>query len=94
MDGGSPINLIATRFVKCLYLPRVKFQNPISITGYNRGPVEVLNTIIKVPLKLGQYQGSALCYESILNSCDILLGKPWQKDNKVVIDDEFNTVLI
>ena len=86
VDGGSIDNLVAKEMVQKLGLKRTRHPYPYRI-GWLQGEngLEVREQCL-VDLQIGQYKDQVLCDIVDMNSCHLLLGRPWQYDCRAVHD--------
>ena len=86
VDGGSTNNLVAEEMVQKLGLRRMRHPCPYRI-GWLQGEhgLEVREQCL-VDLQIGQYKDQVLCDIVDMNSCHLLLGRPWQYDCRAVHD--------
>ncbi|OMO59556.1 Retrotransposon gag protein [Corchorus capsularis] len=90
IDGGSCTDIASVYLVKELQLPTTKHPKPYSLGWFNdRGEIKV-NKQVLVSLSLGRYKEDVLCNVLPIQACHVLLGRPWQFDNKVQHDGETN----
>ena len=77
IDGGSTDNLVAEEMVQKLGLKRVRHPCPYRI-GWLQGEnaLEVREKCL-VDFQIGQYKDQFLCGIVDMNSCHVLLGRPW-----------------
>ena len=86
VDGGSTDNLVAGEMVQKLGLKGIRHPYPYRIgwLQYDHA-VEVWEQWL-VDFHIGKYKDQLLCDIVDMNSCHVLLGRPWQYDCKVVHD--------
>ncbi|OMO51714.1 reverse transcriptase [Corchorus capsularis] len=90
IDGGSCTNIASVYLVKELSLPTTKHPKPNSLGWFNDREEIKVNKQVLVSLSLGRYNDEVLCDVLPMQACHVLLGRPWQYDNKVHHDGETN----
>ncbi|OMO50325.1 reverse transcriptase [Corchorus capsularis] len=90
IDGGSCTNIASVYLVKELSLPTTKHPKPYSLGWFNDREEIKVNKQVLVSLSLGKYNDEVLCDVLPMQACHVLLGRPWQYDNKVPHDGETN----
>ncbi|OMP02325.1 hypothetical protein CCACVL1_02831 [Corchorus capsularis] len=90
IDGESCTNIVSDYLVKELQLPTSKHPKPYSLGWFNDGEEIRVNKQVLVSLSLGRYKEDILCDVLPMRACHVLLGKPWQYENKVKHDKETN----
>ncbi|OMO90667.1 Retrotransposon gag protein [Corchorus capsularis] len=90
IDGGSCTNIASMYLVKELALPTTKHPKPYSLGWFNDREEIKVNKQVLVSLSLGRYDDKVLCDVLPMQACHVLLGRPWQYDNKVHHDGETN----
>ncbi|OMO89160.1 reverse transcriptase [Corchorus capsularis] len=90
IDGGSCTNMASVYLVKEMQLPTTKHPKPYSLGWINDKEEIRVNKQVLVSLCLGRYKGDVLCDILPMQACHVLLGRPWQYDNKVQHDGETN----
>ncbi|OMO99181.1 reverse transcriptase [Corchorus capsularis] len=90
IDGGSCTNIVSVYLVKELALSTTKHPKPYSLGWFNDREEIKVNKKVLVSLSLGRYNGEVLCDVLLMQACHVLLGRPWQYDNKVHHDGETN----
>ncbi|KAJ9546565.1 hypothetical protein OSB04_019108 [Centaurea solstitialis] len=94
MDNGSCENLVSQKLVDYLKLPTEPIDTPYSLGWIKRGPQVRVTQTCKVPISIGKhYKEDVVCDVLEMNSCHILLGRPWQYDNDVTYKGRNNTML-
>ena len=86
VDGGKIDNLVAKEMVQKLGLKRMRHPYPYQI-GWLEGEhaLEVKDQCL-VDFQIGQYKDQVLCDIVDMNSCHVLLGRPWQYDCRAMHD--------
>ncbi|OMO49806.1 hypothetical protein CCACVL1_30798 [Corchorus capsularis] len=90
IDGESFTNIVSDYLVKELQLPTSRHPKPYSLGWLNDREEIRVNKQVLVTLSLGRYKEDVLCDVLPMRACHVLLGKPWQYDNKVKHDGETN----
>ncbi|KAJ9567936.1 hypothetical protein OSB04_003902 [Centaurea solstitialis] len=94
VDNGSCENLVSQKLVDYLKLPTEPIDTPYSLGWIKRGPQVRVTQTCKVPISIGKhYKEDVVCDVLEMNSCHILLGRPWQYDNDVTYKGRDNTML-
>ena len=84
--GGSIDNLVVEEMIQKLGLKRVRHPCSYKISWLqDEHALEVKEQCI-VNFQIGQYKDQVLCDIKDMNSCHVLLGRPWQYDCRVVHD--------
>ncbi|CAL1407602.1 unnamed protein product [Linum trigynum] len=86
IDGGSCANLISTYAVEKLELKTQKHPKPYHLTWLNEHGDLKVNKQVQIEFSLGNYSDSVLCDVVPMQNADILLGRPWQFDRRVIHD--------
>ncbi|OMO89725.1 hypothetical protein CCACVL1_07669 [Corchorus capsularis] len=90
IDRGSCTNIASVYLLKELSLPTTKHPKPYSLRWFNDREEIKVNKQVLVSLSLGRYNDEVLCNVLPMQACHVLLGQPWQFDNKVHHDGETN----
>ncbi|OMO61349.1 hypothetical protein CCACVL1_23592 [Corchorus capsularis] len=90
IDEKSCKNIVSDYLVKELALPTTKHPKPYSLGCFNDREEFSVDKQVLVTLSLGKYKGDVLCDVLPMQACHVLLGRPWQFDNKVHHDGETN----
>eukprot|EP00253_Pinus_taeda_P030181 PITA_30181 len=90
IDSGSTDNLVATKMVEKLGLKRLKHPNPYKVSWLQKGHQLLVGEQCEVEVHIGKYRGKVICDIMPMGVCQILLGRPWQHDQKVVHDEKTN----
>ncbi|KAJ9557359.1 hypothetical protein OSB04_011973 [Centaurea solstitialis] len=94
VDNDSCENLVSQKLVDYLKLPTEPIDTPYSLGWIKRGPQVRVTQTCKVPISIGKhYKEDVVCDVLEMNSCHILLGRPWQYDNDVTYKGRDNTML-
>ena len=92
VDGGSCANVASTTLVEKLQLKTEPHPHPYSIQWLNQGKGLQVSTRCLVALSIGKsYRDDVWCDILPMDSCHILLGRPWLYDRKVMHDGYQNT---
>ncbi|KAK1608433.1 hypothetical protein QYE76_032106 [Lolium multiflorum] len=90
IDGGSCHNLASTEMCEKLNLTLRKHPHPYHVQWLSdKGNVKIQHTVT-VNLKIGPYEDTVECDVVPMTVCHMLLGRPWQYDNKVIHDGHSN----
>lgn len=86
--GCNTSALIESRYVERHALDRISIE-PRSVHAYDERPPEVVSAIAKFELDVGGHKSVVYAYEvSEMRDQNIILGLPWLKKHKVVIEPE------
>ncbi|KAK1617486.1 hypothetical protein QYE76_023003 [Lolium multiflorum] len=90
IDGGSCHNLASTEMCEKLNLTLRKHPHPYNVQWLSdKGNVKIQHTIT-VNFKIGPYEDTVECDMVPMTVCHMLLGRPWQYENKVIHDGHSN----
>ncbi|KAK1608413.1 hypothetical protein QYE76_032086 [Lolium multiflorum] len=90
IDGGSCHNLASTEMCEKLNLTLRKHPHPYHVQWLSdKGNVKIQHTVT-VNFKIGPYEDTVECDVVPMTVCHMLLGRPWQYDNKVIHDGHSN----
>ncbi|XP_042466500.1 uncharacterized protein LOC122049106, partial [Zingiber officinale] len=82
IDGGSCTNVASTDLVEKLSLPTRKHSRPYRLQWLNDcGEIKVTKQVL-VAISIGKYEDELLCDVVPMHACHLLLGRPWQFDQK------------
>lgn len=90
IDNGSTNNLVATEMVEKLGLKRQKHPNPYKVSWLQKGHQLLVDEQCEVEFHIDRYKDKVICDIMPMDVCHILLGRPWQYDQKVVHDGKTN----
>ncbi|KAJ9542366.1 hypothetical protein OSB04_028872 [Centaurea solstitialis] len=94
MDNGSCENLVSQKLVDYLKLPTEPLDTPYSLGWVKQGPQLKISRTCKVPISIGKhYKEDVLCDVLDMNTCHVLLGRPWQYDNDVTYKGRDNVMI-
>jgi hypothetical protein len=83
IDGGSCNNLVSIEMVDKLCLTTTRHPHPNYIQWFNDcGKLKVTRRV-RVHFTLGSYHDYVDCDVVPMQTCSVLLGRPWQYDNSV-----------
>ena len=86
VDGGSCTNCVSTDFVEKLDLPTSRHVEPYRLQWLDdRGEIKVTRQC-RVLLNFGLFSDEILCDVVPMLACNVLLGRPWEFDRRVVKD--------
>nr|GEY20837.1 transposon Ty3-I Gag-Pol polyprotein [Tanacetum cinerariifolium] len=81
IDGGSCENLVSKALVKAFKLPTEPHSSPYQIGQIKKGLALKVNEICKVPLDMGKHYNELVTCDVVdMETCHVLLGRPWQRD--------------
>ena len=83
MDSGSCCNCCSTRFVEKLALTILPHPNPYKLQWIKDDDDMVVNQQ-KVKFSIGNYKDSVLYDIVPMETCQILLGRPWLFEKKTI----------
>ena len=85
MDNGSCENLVSQKLVDYLKLPTEPLDTPYLLGWVKKGPQVQVTQTCKLPISIGKhYKEDVICDVLDMNTCHVLLGRPWQYDNDVM----------
>eukprot|EP00253_Pinus_taeda_P016787 PITA_16787 len=90
IDSGSTDNLVSTEMVEKLGLKRLKHPNPYRVSWLQNGHQLLVDEQSEVEFQIGRYKDKIICDIMPMDVCHILLGRPWQYDEKVTHDGVLN----
>ncbi|KAL6582286.1 hypothetical protein OROMI_006300 [Orobanche minor] len=91
IDGGSCENLVSQEMVTKLNLKVQPHPKPYRITWFKKGGEVKVTHQCLVPFSIGKsYSDEVLCDMVEMEACHLLLGRPWQFDNKTIHHGERN----
>ncbi|KAL5568451.1 hypothetical protein UlMin_025026 [Ulmus minor] len=92
IDNGSCENFVSKAMVKALQLPSNKHSHPYRLGWVRKGVESKVTDTCKVPLSIGKvYAEEVVCDMIDMDTCHILLGRPWQFDRDVTYKGKANT---
>ncbi|XP_068653867.1 uncharacterized protein [Aristolochia californica] len=90
IDGGSCTNVASTSMVEKLGLTTLKHPRPYKLQWLNdSGEIKVIKQVV-VPFWIDKYEDEVLCDVVPMQPGHLLLGRPWQFDQRVQHDDFTN----
>ncbi|KZP15610.1 hypothetical protein FIBSPDRAFT_692344, partial [Athelia psychrophila] len=87
IDTGSELNIVNKRICDSRILRPVDMQQTMTIADANGGRGKLIGIVEDVPLHCGTVKTMASLYVGIHVPYEMLLGRPWQKDNQVSIEE-------
>jgi hypothetical protein len=93
IDSGSCNNLASTALVEKLSLPTHAHPHLYHIQWLNDGGKIKVTHSIRVPFSLGFYSDYADCDVIPIETCSLLLGRPWQYDTDSLHHGRSNHIL-
>jgi hypothetical protein len=91
IDGGSCNNLVSADLVQKFGLPTRPHKHPYHVQWLNDSGKVKVNQTARVHFSLGPYSDYADCDVVPMDTCSLLLGRPWEFDNDAVHHDRSNT---
>ncbi|XP_073526476.1 uncharacterized protein [Phyllobates terribilis] len=86
IDGGSCCNIASSELIEKLDLPSILHPRPYKLHWMNDCGELKVHKQCNVTFKLGSYVDTILCDVLPMQACHLLLGRPWQYDNRVTHD--------
>ncbi|KAJ9536092.1 hypothetical protein OSB04_un000730 [Centaurea solstitialis] len=87
-------NLVSQKLVDYLKLPTEPLDTPYSLGWVKEGPQLKVSRTCKVPISIGKhYKEDVLCDVLDMNTCHVLLGRPWQYGNDVTYKGRDNVMI-
>ncbi|XP_073526451.1 uncharacterized protein [Phyllobates terribilis] len=86
IDGGSCCNISSSELIEKLDLPSILHPRPYKLHWMNDCGELKVHKQCNVTFKLGSYVDTILCDVLPMQACHLLLGRPWQFDNRVTHD--------
>nr|GLL25427.1 uncharacterized protein LOC109163967 [Ipomoea trifida] len=81
VDNGSCDNIVSRSLVRNLNLPTEPHPKPYKLGWIKEGPSVSVTEICHVPISIGKsYEDTIVCEVMDMDTCHILLGRPWQFD--------------
>eukprot|EP00253_Pinus_taeda_P014651 PITA_14651 len=90
IDSGSIDNLVAIEMVENLGLKRLNNPTPYKVSWLQKGHQLLVDKQCEVEFHIGKYQDKVVCDIMPMEVCHILLGRPWQYDQKVMHNGKTN----
>ena len=84
VDSGSCCNCCSTRMVEKLNLQVVPHPKPYKLQWINESRELSVDKQVEVKFSIGNYKDKVLCDVVPMESCHILLGRPWHFDKKTL----------
>ena len=92
MDSGSSDNIVSETLVKTLKLKMNVHPTPYKISWVMDDTIKEVKEICTLTLNImKKYQSTITCDVLQMNVCHVILGRPWQYDNKAMYDGFKNT---
>ena len=90
IDSGSWTNVVSTMLIKRLQIPTKDHPKPYKLQCLNdSGTMKVVSQAL-ISFTLGKYKDEVLCDALPMQAGDILLGRPWQFDRRVMYNGYLN----
>ncbi|KAL4279136.1 hypothetical protein GQ457_03G017060 [Hibiscus cannabinus] len=86
IDACSCTNIASTLMVEKLGLTTTAHPDPCKLQWLNNGGEIKVTKQVSVPFFIGRYKDEVLCDVCSMDSCHLLLGRPWQFYKRVVHD--------
>jgi len=90
IDRGSCANMASTRVAEKLGLSTISHTKPYILQWLNEDGEIMVNKQVLITFAIGKYKDEVLCDVVPLEETHILLGRPWQYDNKILHDGHTN----
>jgi hypothetical protein len=91
IDGGSINNFVSLEMVEKLSLETFVHLTPYKVTWLHKGYHILVNEQCRIKFKIGNYQDEVLCDVITMDVCHVLLGRPWQSNQRTIYDGRNNT---
>ena len=92
VDSGSSENIVSETLVKTLKLPTDNHPTPYKISWVMDDTIKEVKESCTFTFSIGKkYQTTITCDVLQMNVCHVILGRPWQYDNKARYDGFKNT---
>ena len=88
IDTGSQLNIVSEKACKSSILRPIDCSVSISMNDANGGEGKLEGLVREVPLSFGSVRTRANLHVGRHVPFDLLLGRPWQRDNMVSIDEQ------
>jgi len=86
IDGGSCTNVASSRLVSKMNLETKPHPRPYKLQWLSEDGEMTINRQVEVKFSIGKYEDSILCDVVPMETCHLLLGRPWQYDRRVMYD--------
>lgn len=90
LDSGSSTNVITSSLVWRLDLDTTPHPRPYKLQWLNDCEELKVTKDVKVSIAIGRYKDAVLCDVVPMHAGDILLGRSWEFDRKVIYDGFLN----
>lgn len=87
IDTGSQLNIVSKSICDSRILRPVDLKQTMSIADANGGKGKLIGMVADVPLHCGSVKTLANLYVGTHVPFELLLGRPWQKENQVSIEE-------
>ena len=91
IDGGSCTNVVSSRLVDKLALTTYPHPHAYKLYWLSDEGEVVVDKQILISFTIGKYQDDVLCDVIPMESCHILVGRPWQFDKHAIHDGFVNS---
>ncbi|KZP25472.1 hypothetical protein FIBSPDRAFT_733821, partial [Athelia psychrophila] len=88
IDTGSELNIVSKRICDTKIRRPVDLQQTMAIADANGGKGKLLGMVADVPLTCGSVTTLANLYVGSHVPYDLILGRPWQRDYQVSINEK------
>jgi hypothetical protein len=85
IDGGSYNNLASSDMVGKLALTIKPHPHPYHIQWLNNSGKVKVTKLVRINFAIGSYHDVVDCDVVPMDACNILLGRPWQFDKKIIL---------
>lgn len=94
IDSSGTDNIGSIEMVDKLKLEKTIDPTSYKVSWLQKGHQIILTEQCKVEIQIGTYKDVILCDVMPMDVCHILLGRPWQFDQKAIHDGRRNTYTI
>ena len=92
IDGGSCANVVSLSMIEKLGFQAMTHPHPYNIQWLNQSKELQVNSRCLISVSTGKSYQDELWSEVIpMDACDVLLGRPWMYDRKIMYDGYQNT---
>ena len=92
VDGGSCTNVASARLVSKLNLATKPHPRPYKLQWLSEDGEVHVRQQVEVEISIGKYKDKVLCDVVPMEASHILLGRPWQFDNRAIHDGYSNKI--
>jgi len=91
IDGGSSANVASTKMISKLNLPTIPHPHPYNLCWLDNGNKVRVSKQALVKYSIGGFTDEVLCEVLPMDTCHLLLGRPWQFDKGATHHGRANT---